>query len=961
MYKKIRKSLAETIASVQDPDQFEWKKWLREPQIYLERFPKLRTDVKSVESFRTFEEPTLFQVQKFRLTKFKVSESIKNCVIKKRKTFQVFFNIPKTTNQKIPLFIDPKKKILFELNVAKNENDLVFKTKRANISEAISFSPHSDKATIDLIESRVTQNLALTSEVASIKEDFQLLQPNLFNCELELICSKNGKTHLNNFVYSESETECKDVQFEKIDQEPVLKKLEILNFDKLKEEIHKSDGAKINSWSVDDLKTTSKYYRVKFKQLNDIQASTSEIKDLDVKMPNQSQINIDEFDKTREVMKYVWSDIMQEEPPDNMEISLQENPEIDLLKEEIKEIKVEEKLENKEQPKIKPKPKPKKQKNTNFNWNKVEAELRTLRDYQREGVKLLLKNKSAVLCDELGINKKFQAVYALNTALKYELITNALIVCPDSNVGDIIISEHSVNSDGWENQIYEFNRLSELESPSESGESDIFKAFTNQDVQIINYKNFIEIISDPVKASFYNNIECLILDEAQYLLNNEVQPDLLFNFPACEFNWILTSLPSQLMEEQLIPKIRNHVAGISKIEASLNRTRQSLGEALPSVIRTNYWLNLDTEQSEEYKNVLSQGRSRISSLVKGGNIFIIQSNIFTLIHQIKQLSNFSISKETSLKSELLMDQLESIIASGQKCIIFSQYDKQGVQKIEKLLKSNRIKYVLYQSGMPLKELENSANTFSKEPRISVMLAGLTAASIKVKIPESAYLIHFDQWWNPINQWQYEESSASTDDLNKAPESINVINYFGNNQIEIKIREILDKKGLLNKSLIEYLSNETIYSLISNEEWLDIFGIEYTPTRKSQLLNSEEMIQKWSNASLSEIGQKTKLLFAKLGYKNLLLKPDAENEEISIYGIGTKGFTETKISILCLPFKVNNMEPIQNFIQQASKNKNRMFVVCSDELMKQFIPDPFERITFIGQKQFVNYLAQFKID
>jgi hypothetical protein len=415
------------------------------------------------------------------------------------------------------------------------------------------------------------------------------------------------------------------------------------------------------------------------------------------------------------------------------------------------------------------------------------------------------------------------------------------------------------------------------------------------------------------------------------------------------------------MEEQLIPKLQNHVKGITKIEASLHRTRQSLGEALPSVIRTNYWLDLDIEQSEEYKNVLSQGRSRLSNLVKGGNIFIIQSNIFTLIHQIKQLSNFSISKETSLKSELLMDQLESIIASGQKCIIFSQYDKQGVQKIERLLKNNRIKYVLYQSGMPLKELENSANAFSKEPRISVMLAGLTAASIKVKIPEAAYLIHFDQWWNPINQWQYEESSASSDDLNKSPESVNVINYFGNNEIEIKIRETLDKKGLLNKSLIEYLSNETVYSLISNEEWLDILEVEYTRTRKNQPLNKEELMQKWSKASLAEIGQKTKLLFTKLGYKNLLLKPDPSNEEINIYGIGSKGFVETKISILCLPFNSNKMEPVQNFIQQASKNKNRMFVVCSDELAKQFIPDPFERITCIGQELFVKYLTQFKVD
>lgn len=958
MYKKIRKSLADTIASVDDPELFEWKKWLREPQIYLERFPKPQTNVKSVESFNTFEEPTLYQVQKFRLTKFKISDSIKNCIIKKKKTFQVFFNVSKTANRKIDLFTESEGKILFKLNAVENENKNILNIIHTSVSQVISFASLSNKVDIKVMEPEVTQKLALNSEVKEFKENFQIHKPILYNKKFGAISASNGKGYFKNNFLNEPKTKCVTVKLKRIDQRPALKKFEILNFDQVKEKLLSSDRADIQSWVLNEMKETSKNYKIKFKMLEDKEVSTSDIKNISVKVPNHSQINIDEIEYKREVMKYNLSEILPEEELSNEEISILEIPEaMASIEEQAKIQSNQAEIEKK----VQPEPIPEKKKITSINWNKVETDFKALRAYQKDGVKLFLKNKSAILCDELGINKKIQAIYALNSALKHRFITNALIVCPRSNIGDISISEHSVNSDGWKNQIYEFNHLSELDPSSKSGKSHILDAFENEEVKIIDYKNFIDTISDPSNASLYDNIECLILDEAQYLVNNDIQVDTLFNFPACKFNWILTSLPLQLMEELLIPKLQNHVAGIGKIDGYLNRTRQSLGETLPSIVRTNYWLDLDAEQIEEYKNVLSQGRSRLSSLVKGGNIFIIQSNIFTLIHQIKQLSNFSVSKESSLKSELLMDQLESIIASGQKCIIFSQYDKQGVQKIERLLKNNRIKYVLYQSGMPLKELENSANAFSKEPRISVMLAGLTAASIKVKIPEAAYLIHFDQWWNPINQWQYEESLAPTGDINKAHESINVINYFGNNEIEIKIRETLYKKGLLYKSLFEYLSNETIYSLISNEEWLDIFGIEYFRTRKNLPFNKEEVMQKWSNATLTEIGQKTKLLFTKLGYKNLLLKPDPINEEISIYGMGSKAFVETKISILCLPFTMDNVEPVQNFIQQATKNKNRMFVVCSDELAKKFVSDPFERITFIGQELFINYLSQFKVD
>jgi hypothetical protein len=330
------------------------------------------------------------------------------------------------------------------------------------------------------------------------------------------------------------------------------------------------------------------------------------------------------------------------------------------------------------------------------------------------------------------------------------------------------------------------------------------------------------------------------------------------------------------------------------------------------------------------------------------------------VHQIKQIGNFSTHKETSPKSDLLLDQLESIIASGQKCIIFSQYDKQGIQKIEHLLKSNQIRYALYQSGMPLKELENSANTFKKDSKISVMLAGLTAASIKVKIPEASYLIHFDQWWNPITQWQYEDKTIHLDELNESLDSINVINYFGNNSIEVKIRETLQRKGLLVKNLVESLSNETMYSLMSNEDWLDILGIDQAEPNQNSASEPNIDIPKITEATLDEIGQKSKLLFTKLGYKNLMIKPDMLHEELAIFGTAVKGLHEIKTAILCLPFKVKDTEPVESFIKEVSKNNTRIFIICSSEICEQASADQQEKIVYIDQQLYAHYLIQFKI-
>ena len=132
MYKKIRKSVAEAISNVEDPEQFEWNKWLKEPQIYLERFPKTRIDTKKIENFKEFSDPTLFQIKKFALTKFKVSEEIKNVIVKKKKTFKIFFSFPKPYQHKISIFESDASRLLFLSSFFYKEKELFFRVEKDN-------------------------------------------------------------------------------------------------------------------------------------------------------------------------------------------------------------------------------------------------------------------------------------------------------------------------------------------------------------------------------------------------------------------------------------------------------------------------------------------------------------------------------------------------------------------------------------------------------------------------------------------------------------------------------------------------------------------------------------------------------------------------------------------------------------------------------------------------------------
>jgi hypothetical protein len=434
----------------------------------------------------------------------------------------------------------------------------------------------------------------------------------------------------------------------------------------------------------------------------------------------------------------------------------------------------------------------------------------------------------------------------------------------------------------------------------------------------------------------------------------------LIDIPQSEYKWILTSLSHQLTEDQLISKLKTTVPEFIDCAKFLSRNKNLFSSELPAICRTDYWLAMDSDQVQEYENILLQGRKRIIDLVKGGNPFLIQSNIFTLIHQIKQLSNFSSLKESSPKAELMIEQLEAIISMGQKSIIFSQYDKQGIQKIERHLKANNIHYVLCQAGMPIKELENSASSFKRDPKINVMLTGLTSANLKAKIPDAPYLIHFDQWWNPVVQWHFEDKMMNTEDFSKQSESVNVFNYFGQNSIEIKIRETLLRKGLMTKNLIEFLSNETIYSLITTEDWLDILEIEYNKSIITELPSLNQISSIVEKRSLEEIGQNIKTLFIKLGFKNLMLKPDANNKATTIFGMANKNLQEIKAAILCIPFNVKDPDSTIKSADELVKINNRVFIICSDELAAKFETAKPEKVSVIGLNMLANYLSLFKI-
>lgn len=957
MYKKLRKSVAEVISSVENPEQFKWNKWLREPQIYLEHFPKPRVEIKQLENFQDFTEPSLYQIKKFSLTKFKVSEEIPNVVVKKSKSFKIFFNFPKPYPKKLTIFESDVSKQVFQLKVFEKGNEIFFKTQNESKQSTLSLTPKSIAKRVEPLKSSVSVHKTVLKKARQSKHSFHLIHPECLDLALNPLPSLTPDKIYNIAVLRPVlNKKYLALAFKKLDKKPSVKNVTVSTIDEIKAQLQKTSEGKIRAIPIDIIDKVPKQIKVKFVQLINVKTPLYYLKHVRLKETKLKSAKLDLLEREK---------ITTKNPDVDIDIKLRIiNPGI------LKQLNAAEIKESKEPKGRKPKVKFKKdapaskttkaEKIKEINWQEVESEFKHLASYRRDGIQLLLTKKTSLLCDELGIDKKDQVISALNSALKNGVIKNAMVICPDSHIGNWKISEQIKNACGWENQIFYTNPELEFTTLRTVSEFENIQLSEVSGIIITNYPTLIELSKHNTIDHTNYSVDCLILDEAQHLLNNEIELEQLFNLPDAKYRWVLTSLPSQIIEERLVPKLTNHLIGFNKLDGVLNRTKHSLGGELPPIIRTDYWHELDVDQKQEFENTLVQGRKRIVDLVKGGNPFIIQSNIFTFIHQIKQIGNFSTHKETSPKAEMLLDQTEAIIASGQKCIIFSQYDKQGIQKIEQLLKNNRIRYVRYQSGMPLNELEKSVESFSKESKVGVMLAGLTTGNVKAKIPEASYLIHFDQWWNPINQWQHEEKSFGPEELSHHIESMNVINYFSNNSVELNIRSVLEKKGFLIKNMIEFLSSETIYSLISNDEWLEILGVENSKPRKILKPFSEEILAKLYEMPSDELAQRSKLLFSKLGYKNLMVNPNPQNEILIIYGVAQKGLHEIKSAFILAPFESADAEQINSSIKEVSKHNNRITIVCSRKISDQIDFGLHDRAAFVTPEILAGYFSMFNV-
>ena len=470
----------------------------------------------------------------------------------------------------------------------------------------------------------------------------------------------------------------------------------------------------------------------------------------------------------------------------------------------------------------------------------------TLRPYQQRGFSWLYRNSrigfGSIIADDMGLGKTLQVISIL---LKYkeEGVLNdkrkALVIVPTGLLTN------------WQAEIAKF-------APALS--SHIFHGQTRE---IKEFKSDILLTTYGVLRSDFEILkkqkwQAMIIDEAQNIKNQETaQAKAVKSIPAAiriamsgtpvenrlsEF-WSIMDYANKgylgsiktFKEDYATPiQMFNDIQvadKFKKITAPFMMRRmksdKSIISDLPDKIEQNQFASLSKQQAALYQKTMQAAMEEIEGMEgkDSQTLFKRQGLVLQMILALKQICNhptqFLKDKKfdalLSGKCELLFELLDSIIDSGEKVLIFTQFKEMG-ELLERFI-SERFgeRPMFYHGGCNLKQREEMVQRFQHNRADKMFILSLKAAGTGLNLTAASHVIHYDLWWNPAVENQ------ATDRAYRIGQTKNVMVHrmICKNTFEERIDAMIQQKKRLAEMTVA--TGENWIGKLSNKELRELFG------------------------------------------------------------------------------------------------------------------------------------------
>ncbi|TAH06716.1 MAG: DEAD/DEAH box helicase [Sphingobacteriia bacterium] len=468
-----------------------------------------------------------------------------------------------------------------------------------------------------------------------------------------------------------------------------------------------------------------------------------------------------------------------------------------------------------------------------------------LRPYQHRGYSWMYRNAKigfgSVIADDMGLGKTVQVI---TTLLKYKedgLLKKdkALVVAPTGLLAN------------WQAEIEKF--APSLKTKIYHGSGRQLQKSDDFDILISSYG----IVRSDAKELKKMKWHCMVIDEAQNIKNsNTEQTKAIKTIGANNFIAMSgTPVENRLSELWSIMDYSNRgflgnikefndtygapieifndvetAEKLKKVTAPFMMRRlksdKTIISDLPDKIEMNCYSKLAISQASLYKITLQKAMHDIEGIVTKDNkaMFVRQGLVLQMILALKQICNHPtqflknniLDANLSGKIELLFSKLDSIVESGEKVLIFTQFTEMGNLLKHFISERYNKEPLFYHGGCSLKKRSEMVASFQHNRADKIFILSLKAAGTGLNLTAANHVIHYDLWWNPAVEAQ------ATDRAYRIGQKTNVMvhRFITKNTFEEKINEMIQtKKALANMTVS---TGENWIGNLSNKELKNLF-------------------------------------------------------------------------------------------------------------------------------------------
>lgn len=459
-------------------------------------------------------------------------------------------------------------------------------------------------------------------------------------------------------------------------------------------------------------------------------------------------------------------------------------------------------------------------------------------NHQIDGVRFGLNKKKFLLCDDQGLGKTFQIINWVGCLEKTDTINKVLIVCGVNSLKYNWQSEISIHSDekGWvlgtrfrkrTGKAYEGSTKDKLEDLDNL--PDCRYIITNIETlragaeKVSKTKYHFPIAEKLQELCKNGTISVIAFDEAHRskeptslqsraminvtakymvamsgtpLMNNPL--DLYFpmkwlgyeNHSFYQFKQHYCTLGgwggSQVVGYKNLEEIRAMMDNIM-----LRRLKTEVLD-LPEKIRKIEYVDMTPKQKQIYKEVYAGVMSDLQKIK-------FSNNPLSMMIRLRQATGWtgiiSNTVQESAKMERMIELVNEIVASGQKAIIFSNWESMTEVAREKL-KSYNPAYIT--GATKADERMKEVDRFQTDNKCKVIIGTIGAMGTGLTLTAAQNVIFLDSPWNMALKAQAEDRAHRIGTKG----TVSVITLCCRDTIDERIEELVEKKGQIADALVD---------------------------------------------------------------------------------------------------------------------------------------------------------------